>query len=226
MNISIIHKNINEDNQSDQNKLLLIHNFTTESKFSHGAYWIKVLHHNASHGYFNSSSVLLNLDPNLFSIMGYIDQSFKYNGKYEMLIECPSSNNGYLWWRQNHFPKLSDEPATVNSVADGLEFSPNTIWKTNSANGPFTGLTRSDHANTFFDGTTKDNHWYFAIGASNCQYENQVPCYEYTSEITLWIRVHKYIIATCGIRLNIQLITCCIHLLLSKSDLDSSKIFS
>ena len=109
-----------------------------------------------------------------------------------MMIECSPEYSGFIRWKQSHFPSIDDEIIADDAQVEGLEIDERSDWKTNIFGTEFTGLARSSYtSNTLFDCTSKQGIWYFAIGMKKERegQSNLIPCYSYSKEISLWIRM-------------------------------------
>lgn len=160
-----------------------------ETRFFYQTHWLKIFHHVAKQGTFTNSNVMHNYVEGLFSILESVDESFRYEGKYEMLIECSSPDRGFIWWSQDHLPIQSEESDVQGTPVDGFYLNPLSKWSTTDNAVPFTGLAKSTSQEfTLFDGTGGPS-WYFAIGMKKTDRANLVPCRTYANEIILWIRI-------------------------------------
>jgi len=67
----------------------LFYQVACDRKSFQGATWLKIFHHDSSSGqYFNNFSEALKCNSNTkFSIIGEIDTTYKFNDKYEFLLE-------------------------------------------------------------------------------------------------------------------------------------------
>ena len=145
----------------------------------------------------NSSIVLKNNEPNKFSILGELDNSFKINGKFEFLLEYPKLE-GFNMWSQLKNP-VKAEPNVENGYKE-IKCS----WKEKS----FHGLAKSSSTgHTFIDGSVFDadsemNHFY-SIGLY-VNWKNSIPGpfstgdLNKTSEVLLWVRISSK--CSCNIR--------------------------
>ena len=150
--------------------------------------WLKVFYHNATFGdYFSSTEETLDSHtPQKFSILKYIDDSFKVREKFEFLLEIPGIR-GFNRWRQLINPK--ETKTETNETTN--EYQPVKIswpWRF------FGGLSRSNsNHNAFFDCSAGNNDlWWYPIGARRRHtIDNTIPLIgdRYQGpEIALWIR--------------------------------------
>jgi len=129
-----------------------------ETKFFLGATWLKIFYHDSSTAqYFNNySEVLKCSSSSKFSIIGEIDAKYKFNDKYEFLLEYPELNK-YNRWRQTRNPK--DNPDVYGQKADGYEavdiYYSGQFWG---------GLVICSIMRCAFDGSAGHEHWFYAIG--------------------------------------------------------------
>ena len=99
-----------------------IQNFTYRYKYN--AWWLLAVYHDSSQGdYFslndNERNPLWCDKPNLYSIMGEINDRFKIDGKYEFLLEYPS-RQGFNRWRQTFSP--NDVKETTSTADIGFTY--------------------------------------------------------------------------------------------------------
>ena len=143
-----------------------------EFKYFLNKRWLKIFHHNASGGiYFDTvEEALYTNKPQKFSIIGLITPEFKNNDYYEFLLEYPEVE-GYNNWKQKLFPRDVSESLNMNSgytcdESQGCACSwTGKYWK---------GLSRSSKtSDALLDGSFTEDHWWFAIGATN-GYANEI----------------------------------------------------
>ena len=91
-----------------------------EVKYLHGAYWLKVFHHDMSNGigFFDESEAIHTETKEKYSILDEIDSQFKINNKFEFLLIYPEETE-YNRWKQINNPL--DEIEEGQSVAKGYE---------------------------------------------------------------------------------------------------------
>lgn len=84
-----------------------------------GRTWMLVFRHSTLKNikYFTPESALLSNEEDLFSIIGKIDDTFKYKGKFEFLLEYPETKV-FVIWRQSKSPTTQRENG---SFAEGFE---------------------------------------------------------------------------------------------------------
>lgn len=170
-----------------------------ETKFVDDAKFVKVFYHHESAGPFASETeTVFSLVEGKFSVLKYVNEMLQYNGKYEMMIECPIPHDvskypkpGFVWWRQSEFPNVNMNTEVVNTYSDGFSLDPRSTWNVSSEGQTFTGLRKSSvPLKTFFDGISQSQYW-FAIGLSE-SISNGIPCYARGSDISLWVRIPGY----------------------------------
>jgi len=169
----------------------LLSQVVSESKFFKGATWFKIFYHDSSIGdYFhNYSEVLKCSSCRKFSVIGEIDSKYKYNDKYEFLLEYPEFNK-YNRWRQTHNPK--DNPEVEGQKADGYEGVDITY-----SGMYWGGLVKSSFTQSAFDGSAGHNYWYYAIGCYSKWVNDNVfpgPSIDLSTgyavkSVLLWVRV-------------------------------------
>lgn len=160
-----------------------------EYKYFLDKQWLKVFHHVASAGVFADSEVMLSTQEGRYSTMKFVNEAFQRDGKYDLMIECGKPDNGFIRWRQSHFPKVDDAIEINDSTAEGLEIDEGSSWKGTKYGQKFTGLQRTNAKFSVFDGTTYTDNWFFAIGMKiyEANNPNLVPCYSYAEEIKLYV---------------------------------------
>ena len=161
-----------------------------EIKSTYDAHWLKIFYHNSSNGvYFNNSNDSIFIDTKQkYSILQKIDDSFKYNNKFEFLLEYPELS-GYNRWRQNINP-INDIEKLGISPANGYEpvqISWNlSIWG---------GLVKSIYTCSLLDGSVGATTWWFSIGCYyGCWTGEKFPgpnSIEVT-QVYLWIRIKDF----------------------------------
>ena len=165
-----------------------------------GASWLLIFHHKADKATFIDESEALNCqEENKFSILGFMNStgnSYKYEGKFEFLLEYKNENN-IIRWRQTNFPLNQSEIIVNSDTVEGFENK--TVL---SEENPFTGLARTEYQLTkndtlyipsLLNGMVNNAMWWFAVGSYNKQsgFEDKIPSvYGINSkEESLWIRV-------------------------------------
>ena len=148
--------------------------------------WIKIFHHNSQNGDFfiNSNEVLFSNKTNKYSILGYINDSWKINNSFEFLLEYPQLI-GYNRWKQSLHPKDNPEIGD-NNKAIGYE-AINITWKEQK----WGGLVKSNPGDqTFIDGSCGSiGHYWYSIGLY-VSFNGGIPGPNYivVNEVILWIR--------------------------------------
>ena len=153
-----------------------------------GVSWLLVFRHKTIYkslnNSFNEDLLRYSTEENRYSLLGNINNSFKYNGMYEFLLEYPEIE-GYNRWRQrkNPFTARPNENIgyqKINCTWEGLGWG---------------GIARSDSGYSLLDGTPKvSSNYYFAIGLNSSWGNYSIPG-PFTSnqgiqprELLIWIR--------------------------------------
>jgi len=166
-----------------------------EIKYAHGCVWLKIFYHDSTGGVFFTSYTEgeSTNQPQKFSILKTIDDRFKYNNKFEFLLEYPEVS-GYNRWRQSLNPLYDNEVA--NQKATGYE--PISISWTGEYWG---GLVRTTLSSASFpcliDGSAGNERWWYAIGLISPQFSPNIPGPSYATssnsillkKVKLWVRI-------------------------------------
>ena len=151
--------------------------------------YILLFHHNISNGdlFINERDFLFANTKHKYSIFGYLDDSFKYDGtNFGFLIEYPDDNS-FCFFTQKVNPWKAEHNEDVGFLDNGNNFK---------GNFKLYGLTRYIYSNTYIDGS-KSDRWYHAIGqrdkwdnkyAIPGSYANTVS-YINLKEVFLWLRI-------------------------------------
>ena len=133
------------------------------------AYWMLIFYHNSSAGEFflNEEEALFCHENHKFSILSHINDSYKFKGKFEYLLEYPELE-GTNRWRQTNNPLFENE--NNSTYVEGYE-SVNISFTSNG----WSGLAKSTSINTLLDGSRLHNQWYYAIGAYNVSFSGIGP---------------------------------------------------
>lgn len=153
--------------------------------------WFLIFHHDATHGMFHSKEqAKYSLDPNKFSLLKRIDDSFKIDGSFEFLLMYPNLT-GQNHWRQTVNP-IHAEPNQENGYQEV-----NVSWKSNN----WHGLAVSNLRQTYLDGSPfNGSTWFYSIGTTKYLNHVTIPGPEWSAggkdfyEVNLWIRITNYII--------------------------------
>ena len=121
--------------------------------------------------------------PQLYSILGDLNESYQINGSYEFLLEYPSVI-GYNRWIQSLLPQNNNDALLVQG------YKPISIsWNYEYWNG----LVRSTVTHsTLIDGSVGSSNWYYSIGCIYSPWAPNFPGPNSTlllTEVSLWIRV-------------------------------------
>ena len=156
--------------------------------------WLLVFRHSTRKtvSFFTKETAMFNNEEDKFSIIGMINSTFKYDSKYEFLLEYPETNE-YCIWRQSLSPI---EHAEDNNPAEGFEpirLIPNGFT--------FRGLQKSAYSTTLIDGDSRSSYWMYAIGAGDSVYRPSFPCYNRSKpsckEVNLFIRIRSSLTCKC-----------------------------
>ena len=89
-----------------------------------GASWLRIFYHNIKLGgtFANEEEAKSIHETYKYSILGEIkdDEKYKYNGKYEFLIQF-SERKGFNWWRQTNFPLNEEDNDAIKKSVEGYE---------------------------------------------------------------------------------------------------------
>ena len=134
-----------------------------EVKYMHGAFWLKIFHHDMSTGEgFNSPEEAQYIESDYkYSILNDLDSTYKIGEKFEFLLDYPETKE-YNRWKQNNNPLEESEHG--QDVAEGFVTIhtglPRTLWG---------GLVRTNQSfrACLLNGSPKNptnREWWFAIG--------------------------------------------------------------
>ena len=170
----------------------------THIKYLENKKWMLVFHHDIHEkkNYFskNEDEFLYSNTKEKFSILGYLDDSFRIRGNFEFLLEYPDVE-GFNMWTQTVNP-LKTQPNQSNGYKPGKISFPRYSWN---------GLARSTSNASFLDGDPTSSNWFYAIGQkeewvnsaipgpydlANEPYSKDIEKYG-TFEVKLWIRIDK-----------------------------------
>ena len=165
---------------------LIFLNFIKHYKYEYGSKWMKIFYHNVEGGFFiNENDVLYNNNENKFSILGYIDDTWKINNYFEFLLEYPEVI-GCNIWKQSINPRFNSEIGD-NQKAIGY-IGINISWTLSN----WGGLVKSNPGtDTYLDGSTGGiGYWWYSIGSFK-PYSNGIPGPNdiVVTKVLLWIKV-------------------------------------
>lgn len=154
--------------------------------------YLLIFHHNISKGdvFLSVKDFLFANEENKYSIFGFIDDSFKYDGKkFEFLMEYPDDNT-HGFWLQNINPWKAEPDSDVGYIDKGKNFK---------GMLEFTGLTRHSSVYSFLDGISRNiGEWYYSIGLREpWGKHNSIPG-SYAGEnppiyeVFLWMRIPSF----------------------------------
>jgi len=162
----------------------------SKSLSKYGSRWKLVFYQNTNGGVFFSqiNDGLFCDNARSYSILSNLDESYKFNGKYEFLLEYPAVT-GYNRWRQSLNPINDIE--TNDKTAIGYE-AVHIDWTAKF----WGGLVRSSSSYSLLDGSAGTSHWWYAIGVITNGYSPNFPgpAIEGLSdgtpvqEVYLWVR--------------------------------------
>ena len=182
--------------------------FPVETKYDKK--WLLIFHHVylSEDDLWTEEEVLKSSTKNKYSILGELDDSFRFQGRFEFLLEY-TGIEGYNIWSQTKNP-VKAKPNVENGFKE-IKCS----WKNNS----FHGLAQSSSPAAFIDGSPfNDNSYFYAIGLFK-NWCNAIPGpYSCTTKITsnevfLYVRInsqcsHKARYYHCNMLHVIQLMIC------------------
>ena len=103
--------------------------------------------------------------------MGYVDETFKINSKYNFLLRYERNYpNDYFYFNQSNYPLYAVTP-------QGVSYRPiNPVCKqaTTQQDSLFQGLSISTQEDTYLDGNTGGTY-HFSIGANKFWKSKQIP---------------------------------------------------
>ena len=135
-----------------------------------GRTWMLVLRHSTLKKvkFFTPESALLSSEEDLFSIIGKIDDTFKYNSKFELLLEYPETKK-FVIWRQSKSPTTQRENGSFAEGFEPIHLIENGIT--------FGGIQISSNADyTMFDGDPRTTNCFYEIGSYG-QYSPEFAAY-------------------------------------------------
>ena len=161
-----------------------------------------IFHHNITgRVYFANEQEALNChEDQKYSILSAINESMKYQGKYEFLLQYGSSATKFNRWRQSLHPVEQEEGLSTGKVPGfedkGISF--------NQFN--FGGLAKTSIKdtciNSFLNGVVdKTADWYYAIGQykpCNTNWLDYIPgdygsIQKLETVVDLWIRISPFV---------------------------------
>ena len=157
-------------------------------KEEYGLSWMLIFRHKIVPGtedfLFNEDLLRESTEENRFSLLGNINNSFRFRGKYEFLLEYPE-HNGYYRWKQRLNPFTAKQYDNIGYEKIHEEW---TEFK-------FGGITRSSSGCSILDGRPRSGDYYYAIGLNTSWGNNLIPG-PFTGrskpvrEVKLWIRIN------------------------------------
>ena len=122
------------------------------------AEYLLIFYHNISKGkvFTTENDFLFANTEHRYSLFGYIDDSYKFDGKkFGFLLEYPDDNT-YGFWIQNVNPWEAEHDFDVGYLSKGKNFKGNIA---------FTGLAKYNESETFIAGCKIGRLWYYSIGS-------------------------------------------------------------
>ena len=146
--------------------------------------WLLIFRHkyvSDSDLFLNESEALSSKKENKFSLLGSIDRTFRFHGKYEFLLEYPG-NEGFNQWTQTKNPVFAQKNKENGYQPISISWSEES-WH---------GLSRSSYEKgALIDGSPFNETWFYAIGVYE-KWSGKFPCFKDgypCSEVLLWIRI-------------------------------------
>ena len=117
-------------------------------------YWFLIFHHNIEGGFFTPKNVLSSHTKHKFSVLGRLNDQYKYEDSFHFLLTYPQTS-GYINWTQNENPIHRTTNSTYHVIS-------NTFHSVNQ----FEGLSLHDTDDrTFLEGQIGEKTtWFYAIG--------------------------------------------------------------
>ena len=161
-----------------------------------GASWLRIFYHNAKLGKgFNSESEAKSSNTKYkFSILEEVnDERYKFNGKYEFLLQFSERGEGFNWWRQTNFPLNEKDDDTTKNMVIGYE-NVSISWFEHEWGGLAKSiLSHGSCVPCLIDGSIGSPNYHYAIGNYGCNgyFLDSTPSNEITAvdEVILWMRV-------------------------------------
>lgn len=141
--------------------------------------WVKIFHHDVGNNTLfdkNKEIALQQLiytkSQHIFSVLGFIDSSFKINSKYNFLIRYETElPNDFYYFNQSNFPLYAKIPEGVSKNF----IHPGCLTQENHPTTIFDGLSISGQPSTYLDGNINETH-HFSIGCNGFYYnKHQIP---------------------------------------------------
>ena len=153
---------------------------TMTFKYLYGAQGLLVFHQNITNqNYFRDADEAVNCSaPGKYSILAYINDTMKYNEKFEFLLKYDINENKYNRWRQSNNPILEKEQENIDEV-EGFDYV-----HLDYNNTKFGGLavkvfeTQYNCINCLLAGCLGYSDWYYGIGQYDpCDpgWDNSIP---------------------------------------------------
>ena len=117
-------------------------------------YWFLIFHHNIEGGFFTPKNVLSSHTKHKFSVLGRLNDQYKYEDSFHFLLTYPQTS-GYINWTQNENPIHRTTNSTYHVIS-------NTFQSVNQ----FEGLSlHGGNDATFLEGQIGEKTtWFYAIG--------------------------------------------------------------
>jgi len=162
-------------------------------KVEHGTHWLLAFYHNSTGGvFFENHNEAINCDGlQKYSILSEIDERFKFNNKFEFLLEYPG-RAGSNRWVQTLNPLFDQERKGYKATGYA------NIWANWTVNS-WGGLVKSlDSDCTLLDGAAGQTpFWWYSIGAICQFYTPAFPGPGVTvTQVRLWVRIPEKLLIT------------------------------
>ena len=186
--------------------------FDTNVEFAYfkKAYWLKLFYHDMSalEAFSSEEEALKCSTEKKFSILGFLSDSFKFNNKFEFLLDYPELH-AYNTWKQTNNPLKENE--TGQQEVDGFVPKHTGAPRSNWGGLVYTAVhPRNLSRPSLLNGTpNKDDDWYFAIASygmawgPNTNYftipANSTP----VNIVSLWVKFPYFVHLTCELKKRI-----------------------
>jgi len=169
-----------------------------------GAKWLRIFYHNVQFGgvFRNAEEAKHSINKYKFSIIEDVskDHKYKYEGKYEFLIQF-SDTSGYNWWRQSIFPLFEDDNTSIGTTVKGYEEVSISLRDRNWGGLAHTVRKYSGCIPCLLDGSIQSEKYFYTIGSNNCNkdYPDTTPSNNNpgANEVTLWMRISSFGFKSC-----------------------------
>ena len=171
--------------------MLLLGSDVITLKQEFGKNWLKIFYHNCNNDeWFTDLKDFYHInEATRFSILELITSDFKFEERYEFLLQYPEVPGEYIYWGQKKFPLDANQ-----SINPSVEHSCDPPFHCSWIGENWAGLSISaTQEETFVDGSYDSSHWWYTIGAKKTYHDYTRkfpgPPQNRVSEVFLWIRV-------------------------------------